>query len=279
MKQSILALATFAAVTGAQGAAISYSYSGYGASGDAQTQLFAPAGVSPNPNSYIPVAGSAYNTNNVDTSALSGNVMSTPVSSVIPFASSSGTAQRLHSATVAGTGSFMLTGSTTQQSVLDGVSWDDGANRQLNGSQYTYVGFTVDEPGTIMVTLKWFTGNQSVTLNGGYGYYGLGGGGSLAASGTAVWTAPAISDQGSPAANNPAVVTRATTVPIAVSPGVTYQLNYNSYQYAGFGGPADFTRDTGVSFSVAFTPTSVPEPGISSVLALAGLALGLRRRR
>jgi hypothetical protein len=116
------------------------------------------------------------------------------------------------------------------------------------------------------------SGPNSATLNGGYAYYGIGGG--LLRNGWRhpVWElAGNTGNIGDPAAG----VDRTYTSTLNLTAGTTYQLNFDSYQYGGFGGPTNASYTTGWSYSIA----SVPEPSRVLLLGLGSLGLMLRRSR
>jgi hypothetical protein len=243
--------------------AVNFVYSGYGSTGDMSTEVFGSGSV-------VTVAGSAWSTGNVDTSGTSGNA-TVNLRPTYAF-NASGSAQRTLTAMVSGSGTNTMTGSSLLTSSLTGIDWNDGSNRQLNGGHYIYNAFTVDTTGQYTVTMNLNSGPNSATLNGGYTYYGLGGDFSVTDGGTTVWElAGNTGNIGDPAAG----VVRTYTSTLSLTAGTTYQLNFDSYQYAGFGGPTNASYTTGWSYSIA----SVPEPSRVLLLGLGSLGLMLRRSR
>jgi hypothetical protein len=243
--------------------AVNFVYSGYGSTGDMTTEVFSSGNV-------VAVPGSAWNTGNVDSSGTGGNVTAS-VRSTYAF-NASGTAQRTLTAIVTGSGTGTMSGSSVLSSSLNGVDWSDNSNRQLNGGHYIYNAFTVDTSGQYSVTMNLNSGPNSVNLNGGYSYYGLGGDFSLTDGGTAIWElAGNTGNIGDPAAG----VVRTYTTTLNLTAGTTYQLNFDSYQYAGFGGPTTASYTTGWSYSIM----TVPEPSRLLLIGLGSFSLFLRRFR
>jgi hypothetical protein len=160
---------------------------------------------------------------------------------------------------------------------LTGLNWDAGANRQLNGSQYIYNAFSVDTAGLYQVTMNFNAGPNTINnTGGGYSYYGMGGNFSIEdrLNGTGsnfLWDLGGTGN-----IDNPLTGVAATyTNTLMLGTGTWYQVNFDHYQYAGFGGPITAQYNTGWSFTI----TAVPEPSRALLLLAGALGCVTRRRR
>jgi len=153
-------------------------------------------------------------------------------------------------------------------------------NKQIDGGYFGFLGFTVDQSGIFQVSGNLSTRNIVVTPGpqGNYAYFGLGGNASLEVNNfpvenTVVYTAPVGENIDGPVANT---IVRSFSTTQFLTAGTTYQLNFGSYMYQGFGGTGTIEHNTGWNITIA----AVPEPSSIAMVSLAvvGAFVTVRRR-
>ncbi|MGL4419750.1 MAG: PEP-CTERM sorting domain-containing protein, partial [Gemmataceae bacterium] len=164
---------------------------------------------------------------------------------------------------------------------LDSIVNDPGYlnNKQFNVGSYRYIGFQVDVTGDYVIAGTLQSRDQPFTPgpNGQYRYSGLGGGATVlrnnAPNPNTTLYAYSLGNQENPAPNT--VLGSFNTVQ-NFEAGVSYQLEFNSYMYHGFGGTGTLEHNSGWNVTIA----PVPEPTLLGlVVGLIGTGIVARRRR